>query len=88
MEYNMECSGDKNIAEVMGVGTSGMDQAAYRKTAVRALLWDVGIPSKLEALKEEDLDFLAEFAYADVCCPGNPKDICVEDLKALFCKLM
>lgn len=93
MEYNAECSGDKykNIAEAMGVDTAGMDQAAYRKAAVdavRALSQDVGIPSKLEALKEEDLNFLAESAYADACCPGNPKDTCVEDLKALFRKLM
>lgn len=93
MEYNAECSGDKykSIAEAMGVDTAGMDQAAYRKAAieaVRTLSQDVGIPSRLEALKEEDLDFLAESAYADACCPGNPKDTCVDDLKMLFRKLM
>lgn len=93
MEYNAECSGDKykNIAEAMGVDTAGMDQTSYRKAAidaVRTLSQDVGIPSKLDALKEEDLDFLAESAYADACCPGNPKDTCVEDLKMLFRKLM
>ena len=82
---------DKYIAEAMGVDTNGMDQAAYRKAAVdavRQLSVDVGIPTKLEALKEEDLDFLAESAYADACRPGNPKDTCVEDLKDLFRKLM
>ena len=42
----------------------------------------------LEALKEEDLTFLAESAYADACRPGNPKDTNVEDLKELFRKLM
>lgn len=93
MEYNAECTGEKykNIAEAMGVDTTGMDQTAYRKAAVdavRALSHDVGIPSKLEALKEEDLDFLAESAYADACCPGNPKDTCIEDLKELFRKIM
>lgn len=93
MEYNAECSGDKykNIAEAMGVDTAGMDESAYRKAAidaVRKLSDDVGIPSRLEALKEEDLDFLAESAYVDACCPGNPKDTCVEDLKKLFRKLM
>ena len=68
-----------------------MSQEEYRKAAVdavRKLSADVGIPSKLEALKEEDLDFLAESAYSDACRPGNPKDTCVEDLKELFCKLM
>lgn len=93
MEYNQETTGEKfrDIAQAMGVDTTGMDQAAYRKAAidaVRQLSADVGIPAKLEALKEEDLDFLAESAYADACCPGNPKDTSVEDLKGLFRKLM
>ena len=56
--------------------------------AVRKLSADVGIPAKLEALKEEDLDFLSESAYADACRPGNPKETSVEDLKELFRKLM
>ena len=93
MEYNAEYTGDKfkNIAEAMGVDTTGMDQPAYRKAAIDAvkqLSADVGIPSKLEALKEEDLQFLAESAYADACRPGNPRDTSVEDLKDLFRKLM
>ncbi len=93
MEYNQEMTGEKykDIAQAMGVDTTGMDPAAYRKAAVdavRKLSADVGIPDKLEALKEEDLDFLAQSAYADACCPGNPKDTCVADLKELFRKLM
>ena len=44
--------------------------------------------NKVEALKEEDLQFLAESAHADACAPGNPKDASVEDLKDLFRKLM
>ena len=93
MEYNAETTGDKfkYIAEAMGVDTTGMDQQAYRKAAVDAvhqLSVDVGIPTKLSALKEEDLDFLAQSAYADACRPGNPKETNVEDLKELFRKLM
>ena len=76
----------------MGVqGVDSMSRAEYRKAAVyavRKLSEDVGIPSKLEALKEEDLPFLAESAYNDACRPGNPKDTSVEDLTALFRKLM
>ncbi len=93
MEYNAETTGDKfkYIAEAMGVDTTGMDQQAYRKAAVdavRQLSVDVGIPTRLSALKEEDLDFLAQSAYADACRPGNPKETNVEDLKELFRKLM
>jgi len=94
MEYNAECTGEKykEIAKAMGVeGVDDMSVEEYRKAAVDAvsqLSIDVGIPTKLEALKEEDLDFLAESAHADACAPGNPKDASVEDLKNLFRKLM
>ena len=93
MEYNQEHTGDKfkYIAQAMGVDTAGMDQAAYRKAAidaVRQLSVDVGIPTKLEAMKEEDLDFLAQSAAADACAPGNPRAASVEDFKALFRKIM
>ncbi|UNT97000.1 lactaldehyde reductase [Allobaculum mucilyticum] len=93
MEYNQEATGDKfqKIAEAMGVDTTGMSQEEYRKAAidaVRKLSADVGIPEKLDALREEDLDFLAESAYADACRPGNPKETSVADMKELFRKLM
>lgn len=93
MEYNQEATGDKfkYIAQAMGVDTAGMDQAAYRKAAidaVRQLSVDVGIPTKLEAMKEEDLEFLAQSAAADACAPGNPRAASVEDFKALFRKIM
>ena len=94
MEYNAEYTGEKyrEIARAMGVSNvEAMSQEEYRTAAVdavRKLSQDVGIPAKLEALKEEDLQFLAESAFADACCPGNPKDTNVEDLKALFRKLM
>lgn len=55
---------------------------------MKKLSKDVGIPEKLEALKEEDLPFLAESAYADACRPGNPKDTSVADMTELFRKLM
>lgn len=93
MEYNADATGDKlkAVAEAMGVDTMGMDQAAYRKAAVdavRQLSIDVGIPTKLDKIKEEDLDFLAESAYADACAPGNPKAASVEDIKGLIRRLM
>lgn len=94
MEYNAECTGDKyrEIARAMGVkGVDEMSVAEYRAAAVNAvkqLSTDVGIPSKLEALKDEDLPFLAQSAYDDACRPGNPKDTSVADLTELFRKLM
>ena len=93
MEFNQEATGEKfrAIAEAFGVDTAGMDQAAYRKAAidaVRQLSVDVGIPTKLEKLKEEDLPFLCASAAADACAPGNPRPATLADFEAMFRKLM
>ncbi len=95
MEYNAEATGDKYryIAAAMGVqGTESMSVAEYRKAAVDAvkqLSLDVGIPADLkEIVKEEDLRFLAESAYADACRPGNPRDTSVEEIEALYRALL
>ena len=71
--------------------STGMDQAAYRKAAVdavRQISVDVGIPTKLEKLKEEDLPFLCESAAADACAPGNPRPATIEQFEEMFRKLM
>ncbi len=94
MEYNQECTGEKyrEIARAMGVeGVDRMTQTEYRKAAidaVRKLSADVGIPSKNEKVREEDLVVLAADAFADACRPGNPRDTSVEDLKELYRKIM
>ena len=95
MEYNADVSGEKyrEIARVMGVkDVDSMTQAEYRKAAIDAvkqLSKDVGIPQDLKGiLKEEDVQFLAESAYADACRPGNPRDTSVEEIAALYRSLM
>ena len=94
MEFNAEATGEKyrEIARAMGVkNVDSMSQEEYRKAAVdavRKLSADVGIPEKLDAVKEEDLEFLAESAAADACAPGNPKEASIDDFKALFRKIM
>lgn len=93
MEFNQEYTGEKfkAIAEAFGIDTTGMDAATYRKVAIDAvkqLSVDVGIPTKLEALKEEDLPFLCESAAADACAPGNPREASIADFEAMFRKLM
>ena len=93
MEFNQEYTGEKfkAIAEAFGIDTTGMDTATYRKAAIDAvkqLSVDVGIPTKLEALKEEDLPFLCESAAADACAPGNPREASIADFEAMFRKLM
>ena len=95
MEYNAPCTGEKyrEIARAMGVeGVDAMSQEEYRAAAcaaVKKLSQDVGIPADLkEIVKEEDVQFLAESAYADACRPGNPRDTSVEEIAALYRSLM
>lgn len=94
MEYNQECTGEKyrEIARAMGVeNVDSMSVDEYRKAAIDAvkqLSADVGIPAKNDKVKAEDLDVLAADAYADACCPGNPKDTNIDDLKELYKKIM
>lgn len=95
MEYNAPATGEKyrDIAKAMGVkGTDDMTQEEYRKAAVDAvkrLASDVGIPADLkEIVKEEDVQFLSESAYADACRPGNPRDTSVEEIAELYRSLI
>ena len=95
MEYNAPATGDKykHIAKAMGVaGVDQMPVEEYRKAAVdavRQLAADVGIPASLKGIvKEEDIPFLAESAYADACRPGNPRETSVEEIAALYRSLL
>ena len=95
LEYNKEYSGEKYkaLAKAMGVeGVDAMTQEQYRQAAIDAvkkLSADVGIPADLKGIvKEEDVQFLAESAYADACRPGNPRDTSVEEIVGLYHSLM
>ncbi len=95
MEYNAPETGDKYkyIAAAMGVkGTENMSVEEYRAAAINAvkqLSLDVGIPADLkEIVKAEDLQFLAESAYADACRPGNPRETSVEEILELYKSLL
>ena len=95
MEYNAPATGDKYkyIAAAMGVkGTENMSAEEYRAAAINAvkqLSLDVGIPADLQDIvKESDLQFLAESAFADACRPGNPRETSVEEILDLYRSLL
>jgi lactaldehyde reductase len=95
LEYNKTVAGDRYraIGKAMGVEyiDAMNDEQAANATiaAVRRLSEDVGIPSDLKGiLKKEDVQFLAESAYADACRPGNPRDTTVDEIAALYRSLM
>ncbi len=91
LEYNKSVAGSRYraVGKAMGVESidSMSDDAAADATivAVKQLSADVGIPADLHGiLKEEDVQFLSESAFADACCPGNPRDTSVEEIASLY----
>ena len=95
MEWNMPACLDKYpaIAEAMGVNISGMtrEEAAQAACdAVKALSIKVGIPQRLSeiGISEKDIPALAGQAIADVCTPGNPRDVTIDDITELYTKVL
>ncbi len=91
LEYNKPAAAERYRAvgkamEVPYIDTMTDAEAADATiAAVRQLSADVGIPANLRGiLKEEDVQFLAESAYADACRPVNPRDTSVEEIAALY----
>lgn len=95
MEFNAPTSLDKFVViaqalEVYRKGMSREEAAQAACDAVRALAVKVGIPQHLTELgiKEADIDRLADQAIADVCTPGNPRDVTKADVVALYKKVL
>ena len=95
LEYNKPVAGERYRAigramEVPYIDSMNDEDAANATiAAVKKLGADVGIPADLkEIVKDEDVQFLSESAFADACCPGNPRDTSVEEIAALYRSLM
>lgn len=95
MRFNMEKCLDKYpaIARAMGVNTTGMtaeEASVAACDAVQALAVKVGIPQHLSELgiTENDIPRLAEQALSDVCTPGNPREVTLNDIEDLYKKVL
>ena len=95
MEFNAPAALDKfvDIAKAMNVYKDGMtkeEAADAACEAVRQLSIRVGIPQHLTeiGIKEEDLPKLAKSAFADVCTPGNPREVTEEIILDLYKKVL
>ena len=58
--------------------------------AVRDLAIKVGIPQHLTDLgiTADDIPALAAQAFEDVCTPGNPRDVTLEEIVELYNKVL
>ncbi len=95
LEYNKPVAGKRYRAigkamQVPGIDNMTDEEAADATiAAVKQLSLDVGIPQNLNGiLKEEDVAFLSQSAYADACCPGNPRDTSEEEIAQLYHSLL
>ncbi len=95
MRFNMEKCLDKYpaIARAMGVDTTGMTDVEASEAAcdaVQDLAIKVGIPQHLTELgiTENDIPRLAEQALADVCTPGNPREVTLKEIEDLYKKVL
>ena len=95
LEYNKPVAGKRYRAigkamQVPGIDNMTDEEAADATiAAVKQLSADVGIPANLKGiLKEEDVAFLAKSAYADACCPGNPRDTSEAEIAELYKSLL
>lgn len=95
MEFNAPAALDKyvTIAKATNVYKEGMskEEAAQAAVdAVKALSIRVGIPQHLSELgiKESDLPKLADSAIADVCTPGNPREVTRDIILDLYKKVL
>ena len=95
MEFNAPSALDKyvQIAKAMDVYSAGMTKEEAAEAAVKAvreLSIRLGIPQHLSELgiKESDLEKLADSAAADVCTPGNPREVNKEIILELYKKVL
>lgn len=95
MEFNMPAALDKyvQIAKAMDVYSAGMSREEAARAAVdavKALAVRVGIPQHLTELgiQASDLERLAAAAAADVCTPGNPREVNEQIILELYKKVL
>lgn len=95
MRFNAPAAKEKymEIAKACGVYKAGMDVDAAVDAACKAiedLSKLVGIPQHLAELgiTEQDIPALAEQAIADVCTPGNPREVTKEDIIGLYKQIL
>lgn len=95
MRFNAPAAKEKyvEIAKAMEVYRDSMsvdDAAEAACDAVQQLALRVGIPQHLTDLgiTEADIPALAEQAIADVCTPGNPREVTYDDIVALYKKVL
>lgn len=95
MEFNLSACPERfrDIAEAMGEDVSGLSTMAAAQlavTAVRQLIFDIGLAKGLTelGLTEEFIPLLSENALKDACLVTNPRPASREDIAEIYRKCM
>ncbi|USG66668.1 iron-containing alcohol dehydrogenase [Brevibacillus ruminantium] len=95
LEYNYIAAPEKYVkmAEAMGENVTGLSQhdaSQLMMKAVTNLTRDLQIPVTLSelGLQPEQIDRLSQTAVQDICMATNPRDMSVDDVKALYQKAL
>jgi len=94
MEFNASACLEKYRDISKALGVKGVDSMSPQQAAdaaiaeVKRMALSTGIPKSLRDInvKEADLPKLAEAAFKDVCTPGNPRQVTVEDILGIYRK--
>jgi alcohol dehydrogenase len=93
MAYNREVSRDKyvRLAAAFGIERQGRPDADLAEAAiefVRELNQSLGIPPLSRLIRKEDLDVLAEKAFANTSTPSNPRPATESDFREMFARAL
>jgi alcohol dehydrogenase class IV len=95
MDFNISSSPARfaRIARALGEDTAGLtdEQAAQRAaSAVHRLAKETGVPRKLSevGVPADAIDALAQSALVQADLPGNPREVTLEDIEALYRKAL
>jgi alcohol dehydrogenase len=77
-----------NIAEALGKDVTGLTVKEASQEAINALI-EMAEALNIPKLKDtkfnpEDIDKLSAQAMADVCTGGNPREVTIDDIKAIY----
>lgn len=80
----------KNIAQALGRNVEGLTVTEAKNEAIQALK-EMAVKLNIPLLKDtsfnpEDAERLSVQAFADVCTGGNPREVTVADIQAIYMK--
>lgn len=96
MKFNKDYTGEKYRDIAIALKVDGAEEMTIEEVreatckAIDQLSKDVGIPTTISELGVciEDIPQIAQDAYQDVCTPGNPREVSIEEIAELYQQML